>query len=252
MTTRGGRSRGHAKGAGGHEEESGERWLLTYADMITLLLVLFIVLFALATINQAKFREFKQSVSHTFLTHVPSGTTKVKTKPVKKSTASNQTAAKRAPNQLKQIEAQLSSALSSSGLLGDVTLSINSSGLVEGLVADSTFFSTNSAQLSAVGEQIVDTSAQVLEKYPNALEVAGYTDNQPITGGPYANNWELSAARATTVVVRMTVTDGLNPEQVVLLGYGQYHPLVLNTSPTAQAENRRVNIVVSPTSNFVP
>jgi chemotaxis protein MotB len=147
---------------------------------------------------------------------------------------------------------QLSSALSASGLLGDVTLTINSSGLVEGLVADTTFFTTNSAQLSSVGEQIVDTSAGVLKNYPNAIEVAGYTDNQPITGGPYANNWELSAARATTVVIRMTATDGMNPGQVVLLGYGQYHPLVLNTSPAAQAENRRVNIVVSPTANFVP
>ena len=77
---------------------------------------------------------------------------------------------------------------------------------------------------------MVDTSAGVLKSYPNAIEVAGYTDDQPITGGPYANNWELSAARATTVVIRMTGTDALNPGQVVLLGYGQYHPLVPNTS----------------------
>jgi chemotaxis protein MotB len=248
IPTKGSRSRGHARGGrGDHEAESGERWLLTYADMITLLLVLFIVLFALATINQAKFREFKQSLSHAELSHTPKGTTKVHTHPVKKSTAP-----KASPNQLEAIESQLSSALTASGLLGDVTLSINSSGLVEGLVADSTFFDTNSAQLSAVGQEIVDTSARVLKNYPNALEVAGYTDNQPITGGPYANNWELSAARATTVVIRMTANDGVNPGQVVLLGYGQYHPLVLNTSPVAQAENRRVNIVVSPTAKFVP
>jgi chemotaxis protein MotB len=211
--------------------------------MITLLLVLFIVLFAISQISQAKFREFKQSVTHAVLSHTPKGTTKAHTA----------ASTKAAPvSQLATIEAQLSAALRSEGLLGDVTLSINASGLVEGLVADTTFFTTNSATLSAVGQQIVDTSAGVLKSYPNAIEVAGYTDDQPITGGPYANNWELSAARATTVVIRMTGPDALNPGQVVLLGYGQYHPLVPNSSATAQAQNRRVNIVISPSSKFVP
>jgi chemotaxis protein MotB len=211
--------------------------------MITLLLVLFIVLFAISAISQAKFREFKQSVSHAVLSRTPQGTTKVHTTPSTKA---------RPTNQLAAIKAQLTTALDADGLLGDVTLSINASGLVEGLVADTTFFTTNSAELSTVGSEVVDTSAAVLKGYPNAIEVAGYTDNQPITGGPYANNWELSASRATTVVIRMTGDDGVNPGQVVLLGYGQYHPLVLNTSPAAQAQNRRVNIVISPTSKFVP
>jgi chemotaxis protein MotB len=212
--------------------------------MITLLLVLFIVLFALSRIDQAKFKEFKQSVSHAVLSHTPHGTTKVRATSTTKETVETPV------NRLQEIRRQLSSALQSEGLLGDVTLTINSSGLVEGLVADSTFFTTNSADLSAVGEQIVDTSAAVLRGYPNAIEVAGYTDNQPISGGPFVNNWELSAARATTVVIRMTTSDEVNPGQVVLLGYGQYHPLVPNGSPSGQAENRRVNIVVSPTAKF--
>ena len=154
-------------------------------------------------------------------------------------------------SRLQKIKEELAQALTKEGLLGDVTLSINGSGLVEGLVADSTFFVTNSAVLSPVGQQIVDTSASVLKGNPNAIEVAGYTDNQPITGGIYANNWALSAARATTVVIRMTGLDGVDPNQVVLLGYGQYHPLVPNTTAAGQAQNRRINIVVSPTTRFV-
>jgi len=227
----------------GHDMDQ-ERWLLTYSDMITLLLVLFIVLFALSRIDQAKFREFKQSVSRAVLSRTPQGTTKVHSRSTTKATVTP-------VNHLQEIRRELTSALESQGLLGDVTLTINSTGLVEGLVADTTFFTTNSAELSTVGERIVDTSAGVLKGYPNAVEVAGYTDNQPITGGPYANNWALSAARATTVVLRMTQNDGVNPGQVVLLGYGQYHPLVANASPADQAQNRRVNIVVSPTSRFV-
>ena len=244
-------------GEGGHGEAGGERWLLTYADMITLLLVLFIVLFAIATVNQAKYQEFKQSVSQALLSHVPHGSTNLKTTTSSasqanssQSSASTQSSAATQSTQLAQIQQQLESALSSQGLLGDVKVSMQSAGLVLGLVTDSTFFGTDSADLTQIGRQIVDTASSVVKKYPNAIQVAGYTDNEPITGGPYASNWALSAARATTVVVRMTKTDGVNPSQVALIGYGQYHPLVPNSSPSAQAQNRRVNIVVSPTASF--
>jgi chemotaxis protein MotB len=223
-----------------HHDSSQERWLLTYADMITLLLVLFIVLFALSKINQAKYRQFQQSVSHVKLvgTSVVHGAT---------STASRGPAplSAAATARLRQIEQALTHALTLKGLLGDVTIKIDSSGLVEGLVADSTFFVTDSAQLSPLGEEIVDTSGHVLDSYPNNVDVAGYTDDQQITGGPFANNWALSAARSSTVVERLTTVDAVNPDRVVAIGYGQYHPVVPNSSPAAEAENRRVNIVVS-------
>jgi chemotaxis protein MotB len=235
------RRTGHSRRAAAveHHESGQERWLLTYADMITLLLVLFIVLFALSKINQAKYRQFQQSVSHVKLvgTSVVHGTT---------STASRGKAPLSATqNRLRQIEQALSHALAQKGLLGDVTITIDASGLVEGLVADSTFFVTDSAELSPLGDEIVDTSGRVLDSYPNNVDVAGYTDDQQITGGPYANNWALSAARSSTVVERLTTVDGVDPQRVVAIGYGQYHPIVPNTSAAAQAENRRVNIVVS-------
>jgi chemotaxis protein MotB len=220
---------------------SEDRWLLTYSDMITLLLVLFIVLFAISKVDQAKFREFKQSVTRAVLTHTPHGTV-----PTSPSTKQNVPS----PSQLATIEKELADALRAQGLLRDVTLRVTASGLVEGLVADSTFFVTNSAALSPVGIKIVDTSADVLRQFPNAIDVAGYTDDRPITSGPFANNWALSAARATTVVVRMTDVDRVDPGQLVILGYGQYHPVVPDTSTQSQAENRRVNIVVSPSDSF--
>ncbi len=221
--------------------ENAERWLLTYSDMITLLLVLFIVLFALSKVDQAKYREFKQSVTRAVLAHTPHGVTNVNSRPISHATSANR---------LQKLKRELVHALKAKRLLGDVTLNITSSGLVEGLVADSTFFVTASAKLSGVGVEIVDTSAKVLQRFPNAIEVAGYTDNRIITGGPYANNWALSAARAATVVVRMTQVDGVAPRQVVLLGYGQYHPVAPNTTPAGRAQNRRVNIVVKPTTRF--
>ena len=234
-----------------HQESSQERWLLTYADMITLLLVLFIVLYAISTIDQAKYQEFKQSVTRALLTHTPHGTTNLNQNSTAKLTNEN-TQANQQTNQLLQIEQELASALNAKGLLGSVTFSITSAGLVVGLVADSTFFGSDVADLTPQGMEVVDTSAGVLKVYPNAIEVAGYTDNVPITGGPYANNWVLSAARATSVVVRMTQIDGVNPGQVASIGYGQYHPLATNATAAGQSENRRVNIIVSPSSIFKP
>jgi chemotaxis protein MotB len=232
-------SRVRREEASEQHDMSQERWLLTYADMITLLLVLFIVLFALSKINQAKYRQFQQSVSHVKLvgSSVAHGSTSVPSRGPAPLSASS--------DHLRQIEQVLSHALALKGLLGDVTLAIDASGLVEGLVADSTFFVTDSAQLSPLGEEIVDTSGHVLDSYPNNVDVAGYTDDQVITGGPYANNWALSAARSSTVVERLTTIDAVNPERVVAIGYGQFHPVVPNTSAAAEAENRRVNIVVS-------
>ena len=149
--------------------------------MITLLLVLFIVLFALSKIDEAKYKEFQESVSDDRVVNDSSvhGTTPHPsrgTRPVGRCT--------RATDQLRAIEKALSQALAQRGMLGDVTLSINSSGLVEGLVADSTFFQVDSAQLSPLGLHIVDASGQVLARYANNVDVAGYTDNQVITGGP--------------------------------------------------------------------
>jgi chemotaxis protein MotB len=233
--------RARREAAAEHHDSSQERWLLTYADMITLLLVLFIVLFALSKINQAKYRQFQQSVSHVKLV----GTSVVHGKTATVSRGSKPLSPAAATARLRQIEQALTHALALKGLLGDVTITIDASGLVEGLVADSTFFVTDSAQLSPLGEEIVDTSGHVLDTYPNNVDVAGYTDDQQITGGPFANNWALSAARSSTVVERLTTIDAVNPERVIAIGYGQYHPVVPNTSPVAEAENRRVNIVVS-------
>ncbi|EQD44091.1 flagellar motor protein MotB, partial [mine drainage metagenome] len=142
----------HSHGDGEHQESGQERWLLTYADMITLLLVLFIVLYAISTIDQAKYQEFKQSVTRALLSQVPHGTTNLNQNSTAKSTNEN-TQANQQTNQLVQIEQKLASALNAKGLLGDVTFTINSSGLVEGLVADSTFFGSDLADLTPQGKE---------------------------------------------------------------------------------------------------
>ena len=235
------RVRSHGAHGGDHEEENSERWLLTYADMITLLFVLFIVLFALSKVNEAKYRQFQESLRENKIVGVSmvKGTTIVAPRGAQPLNPSTE--------QLHKIAQDIAKALAKAHLSTAVSLSVTAHGLVEGLINGSTFFQTDSAQLSAVGTKIVDISAQAIAPHPANIEVAGYTDNQPITGGPYHNNWALAAARATTVVDQMTATSAINPSRVVAVSYGQYHPVSADTSPAGQAQNRRVNIIVSGT-----
>ncbi len=227
-----------------HGESGRDRWLLTYADMITLLLVLFVVLFAISALNMAKYREFRQSAAQALGSYVPTATTTLPavSNPAPKATPQTKL--------LGLIQEQLIAALSAKGLVGDVSISSDSTGITVGLAADSAFFGTDSAQLAPIGKEVVDVIAGVLKSYPNAIEVAGYTDNEPITGGVYATNWALSAARSTTVVIRMTKVGGVDPSSIALVGYGQYHPLASNATPGGQAKNRRVDIIVSSSIDF--
>jgi chemotaxis protein MotB len=219
-----------------------ERWLLTYADMITLLLALFVVLYALSSLNHVKYAQFAKGLNTSFNngTAQPSS---ARTVAAHKSTKS--ASAKRAVS-LSALEKQLRAALSKAGLIQDVALSLGSRGLIVGLVSSKTFYNNDSAALSAIGQRIVDITGITLRSHPNLVNVDGYADNVPITGGPYSSNWQLSSERAVVVVERLQGNDRVNPAQLYAVGFGQYHPVVPNDSAAHKAENRRVDIVISP------
>ncbi len=248
-------------------ESSGgmERWLLTYSDMITLLLALFIVLFALSTINLKKFEAFKSGVVTAFSHHAhpltKGGTgllnqTSLVTHPgtvVAPAASQGATpatpATQSAPGQpiaapLPQIGAQISAALSSQGLATNASITTERRGLVIRVLADKAFYATDSATLGSTGARVVDTIASVLARYTNNVAVEGYTDNQPILGGPYSSNWQLSAMRAVNVLLRLVRTDHLAYGRFSAIGYASNHPLAPNTTPANQALNRRVDVVV--------
>ncbi len=232
-----------------HNEESEEgeagagmeRWLLTYADMITLLLVLFIVLYALSSLNHVKYAEFQHSLSKSLTqgSSSPKSTPAATTKDKPHATASSRPVAS-----LAQVQRALQAALVHAGLVHDVTLQMTAQGLVEGFVSGKLFYGVGIAQLTPIGDRAVDVTSAVLKHYANPVDVDGYADNQPIVGGPYANNWALSSARADNVVTRLTTVDGDDPSQFLALGFGQYHPIVPNSDARNQAANRRVNIVI--------
>ena len=259
-----------------HEPENGERWLLTYSDMITLLLALFIVLFAMSTISQKKFLALALGLRQSFNPKPgllpasnglnsdpnlipPKGINQVRqdlAAPIATSTTTTTTttttvppAAHRsasAPGQqnLDQIAKEINAALAAKGLEQTVSSQIVARGLVVKILADKVFYATDSASLGPVGDEVVDTIASVLRTDTNNIDVEGYTDNQPITGGPYTSNEELSAMRAVNVALRLYRADGIAQARVAATGFGKAHPAAPNTTPANMALNRRIDVVV--------
>ena len=244
--------------SGGHEEahENAERWLLTYADMITLLLALFIILFAMSNLSIKKFKEFENGlvvgakppvvpasgggsgllhqtslVSHPGITH-----------------PSNYSISITPPSPMAVLQAKLQAALARQGLSSDAQITRDSQSVTVKILSDKVFFATGSAELGAVGNRIVDTVGSIIAGLPNYGSVQGYTDNQPIIGGPYTSNFELSAVRAISVVERLVRVDHFDPARISGTGFGSERPIVPNTTPQGQAANRRVDVVILSTS----
>ena len=244
-----------------HEEEhvNHERWLLTYADMITLLMVLFIVLFAISEVNQKKFDELGHGLSKSF------GDAKVvdggagvldgseRQSDIDENAISVREAvahqeqdvlAERAiDDQFVKLRQEITKALQVRGLSGSVQFDRQERGLVIDVVTDKVLFDLGSADLRAQGQGVLDAIGPSLARVGNTLSVEGNTDNIPISGGAFPSNWELSTERATTVL-RYLLTKGVRPSRVSAAGYADQRPLVPNDSPTHRARNRRVAIVV--------
>jgi chemotaxis protein MotB len=274
MSTTKPRRRGH--GGADHEEEheNHERWLLTYADMITLLMVLFIVLFAISVVDKKKFAALADGLSHQFgATNkvLPAGTGVLdggKTSNADQGQLDNNPAQPLSPidqvevskqrqqqiqkdNLLKQeqqtltdAKQQIEAALKAKGLQNSASFKLTSRGLVVSIVTDQVLFDTGQASLKPVGQEVLDAVGPALLKLPNDISIEGHTDNVPISGGLFASNWELSAVRATTVLRYLMAHDGLQADRMSATGYADTQPVVPNDSPAHQAQNRRVELVV--------
>ena len=272
-----------------HEEgPSSERWLLTYSDMITLLMVLFIVLFALCQTDIRKFNAFKDSFHPIGQTEdvTPPGGPGVLSQPSAiaiseenpfakiNSSASSQSGAARSGQKLSgqqtagqsqagesteaeqqalaSAAAEMEAALDKMGLGKQVSFNFDQRGLVVSILTDKVLFPLDSAQLQPGGVAIINALAPVLALLPNQIDVEGDTDDQPIHGGPYADNWALSAARAVAVVEDLIRDHGINPDRLQASGNSDTRPVVPNNTPQHQAENRRVQIVVFSTTVVSP
>jgi chemotaxis protein MotB len=226
---------------GGGKQEAMEsagmmRWLLTYADMITLLLALFIILFSISTINKVKLQRLVHDLGGGFnsqdaINNPPNGMTTSATK-----------------DDLQAMQAQLQSYIQSQSLQKSVQTKITRDGkkreLVITLLSDKQLFDSGKADIKPFTKKILDEVYQQLKTRQNEVRVEGNTDNVPISNDQFPSNWELSAARATGVARYFVENDGLSPLRISALGYGQYRPRVPNDTDAHRAENRRVDVVI--------
>jgi chemotaxis protein MotB len=228
------------KKRGGHEEhENAERWLLTYADLITLLLAFFIVMYSMSQVDAKKFGAVSSA-----LHKVLSGGGLLLKGDMGTVIASTQSYVPSESQDLKVVLGKMEKDLKRAVSAGQLRVKQDARGVVISL-SDRVLFESGQAALTPGARTILDTLATLLAKYPNEVRVEGHTDNVPVhPGGRYDSNWELSATRATSVVRYLIENHRLTPYQLSAAGYGEYRPEVSNETAEGQARNRRVDFVI--------
>lgn len=233
-----------------HEEEGGEAWLLPYSDLMTLLLAVFIVLFAVSQVDQAKAQLMSEAFSENMMSASSATSSMPNTEVDKGKTAvvsvseeaAESFSAKYEQEQLEKLKAELDAKLASEGMSVSVTTVIDKRGLVISF-NNAILFDSGSAKIKTENEFSLIEVANMVSSLTNYIRVEGHTDNVPSLE-LYPSNWELSTARASSVVKLFINTCHYSPEKLVAVGYGEYRPVADNSTPEGKAKNRRIDIIV--------
>lgn len=218
------------------DDENADRWLLTYADMITLLLAFFVVMYSMSQVDAKKFGRMAEalngvlrggeSILNTYdKPHLDDGHGLLKL------------------GNLRMIQTRFRKQFEDLGKESDVETEITERGLVVHIV-ESALFGQGSAILKPRATGILDLIAGQIQGIPNHIRVEGHTDDRSINTARFPSNWELSSARATEVVRYFTDNHGLQPNRASALGYGKFRPVLPNNSIENRAKNRRVDVVI--------
>ena len=263
------------------EFENPDRYLGSYADMITILLVLFIVLFAFGQIDLAKFEEFKQGFARSGATppvesalllggesaientfdivaaiitvegiSVRDGdpaegpVTDGDTDDSESEDTLEPEGGDAAQRQLEDVQRSVSDSLEGVTIGTDVRFKLERRGLVITIVSDQVLFAPGSATLTTQGTEIVDSLGTSLEGLPNEISVEGHTDSRPISTPQFPSNWELSVGRASSVLRSLVDDHGFPPAKLSASGYADQRPVATNETVEGRAANRRVEVVI--------
>ena len=241
------------------EDQDVNRWAISWADFLTLLFAFFVVLYGISSVNQEKYRELSESLTEIFSRNSAGST------PSDPDVVFNRQRGEglldggqqitpsefvyvdspegQASVRLRQLQSDLTSSLV--GLFEEGQVEIDGNELwftIE--ISSSLLFETGDAIPAIEADPLLSVISDYLSPTNNPIHVEGYTDDQPIRGGQFPSNWELSAARAAAVV-RVLQLNGLAPERMAAVGYGEYRPAYSNRTTDGQSLNRRIVIVVS-------
>jgi chemotaxis protein MotB len=235
------------------EHVNHERWLVSYADFITLLFAFFTTLYAISTVDQQKVGKLVYSMRTAFnLEFFPSdhgvtGYPQSNPQPVMQTQASP--ASDQGGGDSRERYAKLARELEQLAklpqLAGGIEVRVEKRGIVISLT-EAAFFGSGKADVRDSALSALGTVADKLHGQGLEVVIEGHTDNAPVRGGRYASNWELSAARATAVVGVFLDKHGHDAHRLTAAGYAEHRPVADNSTPEGRARNRRVDIVVRP------
>lgn len=219
--------------------------MLTFGDLVTQILIFFVLLFSFSSIDIQKFEQAIASIQGA-LGILVGGRTVTTPVNVESSTAPPASPLPTDPRDLVQMEAiraQLAETLAAAGLEAEVLLQSEERGLVVRF-ADRVLFDLGRADITPAGRAVLEALVPVLRAVPNQIRVEGHTDDWPIRTAQFPSNWELSAARAVNVVRLLVEQHGLDPTRLSAAGYGEYRPVAPNDTAANRQLNRRVDVVI--------
>ncbi|MFL1466189.1 flagellar motor protein MotD [Marinobacter sp. HN1S83] len=236
-----------------------ERWLISYADFITLLFAFFVVMYSVSSVNEGKYKVLSETLTGVF--NAPqrsfqpievgdqsrrsdsSSSDSVIVPEVTEAPSNPELSEQGRTEALRAMADQL--ALEFDELINQGVVSLESNDRwLELNLPDSLLFSSGAAEPHYDGFAVVEKIAGVLRNRDNAVKVEGFTDNRPIRTSAFPSNWELSAARAAAVV-RMLTMEGVEPERLAAVGYGAHQPVARNDTEEGRRRNRRVVLLIS-------
>ena len=246
-----------------HEEEASEAWLLPYSDLMTLLLALFIALFAISQTDQTKLQALAQAFTAAFNTGGPSFFDQAgPSVSMQRQVMSNedqgedaylQTQAYLQENEsLQDLQAELEAYIQENNLEGELTTQLEEEGLMI-RIKERALFPSGSADLVPESQRIGPIVAGLLAAVPERVLISGHTDTDPIATAQFPSNWELSSVRAMTFMkYLLAINENLNPARFSAIGYGEYRPIAPNDTPENKQKNRRVEILIARTLSLNP
>ncbi|MDR2401220.1 MAG: OmpA family protein [Deferribacteraceae bacterium] len=228
-----------------HEEHADETWLVPYADVLTLLLALFIVLFAMSQVDATKMQAMAESFSVAF-----SGSLGVMSgQPIlipmtQPAAGEEQSREQRETDQLQELQENIQGLIGSQDLKGQLETRMVEEGLLI-TIKDELLFRSGSATILPSSEPVAKGLATLLTTISQKVAISGHTDNIPINTAEFPTNWDLSSKRAVNFLRYMLERESLlRPERFSAIGYGEFRPMVPNSTAINREKNRRVEILI--------
>ncbi|MDC2863141.1 MULTISPECIES: flagellar motor protein MotB [unclassified Bacillus (in: firmicutes)] len=242
-----------------HEDHIDETWLIPYADMLTLLFALFIVLFAMSSIDAGKFKQmavaFKKELSGgTGNKEFLSEQKPISDKDLKETRPESEKIKEKAEaevkqqemNELKELQKNIDKYIAEKGLQSSFNTELTERGLMV-TIRDNALFDSGQATVKLESLNMAqEMSSLLVAASPREITVSGHTDNVPISNANFASNWELSTQRAVNFMQALLKNNQLLPQKFSAIGYGEYRPVASNDTPEGRTKNRRVEVFILP------